>query len=142
MSGAASFCPSSRAACTAKSLDVGGLRARCPPTAAATPKPLSVSFVAAAVCLHLAFSSAAHAEVRLPPIDTDPNRCERGFTGNTIGQANAVSDKLLDLRGCKFDGKSLAGKSAPSLPSQQLGCSDARLSVERRAYGRRLVPQG
>jgi hypothetical protein len=31
--------------------------------------------------------------------------------GNTIGQANAVSDKLLDLRGCKFDGKSLAGKT-------------------------------
>ena len=41
----------------------------------------------------------------------DPLRCERGFTGNTIGQANAVSDKLLDLRGCKFDGKSLAGKT-------------------------------
>lgn len=31
--------------------------------------------------------------------------------GNTIGQANAVSDKLLDLRGCKYDGKSLAGKT-------------------------------
>jgi uncharacterized protein YjbI with pentapeptide repeats len=29
--------------------------------------------------------------------------------GNTIGQANAVSDKLLDLRGCVFDGRSLAG---------------------------------
>jgi len=41
----------------------------------------------------------------------DPNRCERGYVGNTIGQANAVSDKLLDLRGCKFDGKSLAGKT-------------------------------
>ena len=41
----------------------------------------------------------------------DPNRCERGFTGNTIGQANAVSDKLLDLRGCSFDNKSLAGRT-------------------------------
>jgi uncharacterized protein YjbI with pentapeptide repeats len=41
----------------------------------------------------------------------DPNRCERGYTGNTIGQANAVSDKLLDLRGCSFDNKSLAGRT-------------------------------
>ncbi len=31
--------------------------------------------------------------------------------GNTIGQANAVSDKLLDLRKCTFDGKSLAGRT-------------------------------
>jgi hypothetical protein len=28
----------------------------------------------------------------------DPNRCERGFDGNTIGQANGVSDKQLDIR--------------------------------------------
>ncbi len=55
------------------------------------------------------------AEFRLPPLDNgrwpvdqtqillslvadvvlhaDPNRCERGFIGNTIGQANAVSDR-------------------------------------------------
>ncbi len=31
--------------------------------------------------------------------------------GNTIGQANAVSDKLLDLRKCVFDGKSLVGRT-------------------------------
>lgn len=42
---------------------------------------------------------------------SDPNRCERAFTGNTIGQANAVSDKPLDLRGCNFDNKSLAGRT-------------------------------
>ena len=48
---------------------------------------------------------------RSPFATADPNRCERGYVGNTIGQANAVSDKLLDLRGCKFDGKSLAGKT-------------------------------
>jgi len=28
----------------------------------------------------------------------DPNRCEKGFTGNTIGQSNGVSDKVLDMR--------------------------------------------
>jgi hypothetical protein len=51
----------------------------------------------------------AHAS---PPVwRADPNRCERGYTGNTIGQANAVSDKLLDLRGCSFDNKSLVGRT-------------------------------
>lgn len=81
---------------------------------------------------------------------TDPNRCERAYTGNTIGQvcqtqqqsnacsyhisdddpccrqailpmaiayllfvaqANAVSDKVLDLRMCDFTGKDLSGKT-------------------------------
>ena len=41
------------------------------------------------------------AEIRLPPIDTDPEQMyERAFVGNTIGQANAVSDKVLDLKSC------------------------------------------
>ncbi|CAL6395594.1 unnamed protein product [Bathycoccus prasinos] len=48
-------------------------------------------------------------EVRLPPIDNDPNRCERAFVGNTIGQANAVSDKTLDLRKCQYDNVSVKG---------------------------------
>ena len=46
----------------------------------------------------------------LPP-PSDPNRCERAFTGNTIGQANAVSDRLLDLRACKLPGAKLDGKT-------------------------------
>ena len=41
----------------------------------------------------------------------DPNRCERAFVGNTIGQANAVSDKILDLRFCMLGGKDLSGKT-------------------------------
>lgn len=41
-------------------------------------------------------------QVRLPPLSQDPNRCERAFVGNTIGQANGVADKLLDLRKCNF----------------------------------------
>ncbi|KAL3151501.1 hypothetical protein ABBQ38_012500 [Trebouxia sp. C0009 RCD-2024] len=53
---------------------------------------------------------AALANARLPPVDSDPNRCERAFVGNTLGMANAVSDKLLDLRGCVYTGKNLADK--------------------------------
>ena len=41
----------------------------------------------------------------------DPNRCERGYVGNTIGQANAVSDRLLDLRKCSYKGANLSGKT-------------------------------
>jgi hypothetical protein len=65
----------------------------------------------AACVVALATPNAALAEMRLPPIDTDPNRCERAFVGNTIGQANAVSDKVLDLRKCAYDGKDLSGKT-------------------------------
>lgn len=45
------------------------------------------------------------------PLLADPNRCERGFTGNTIGQANAVSNTALDLRFCDFKGANLSGKT-------------------------------
>lgn len=48
-------------------------------------------------------------------MSNDPDRCERAFVGNTIGQANGVYDKALDLRFCdytneksKLKGKSLA----------------------------------
>ena len=40
-----------------------------------------------ATALSIAVSPAQAAGPRLPPIDRDPNRCERAFTGNTIGQA-------------------------------------------------------
>jgi len=49
------------------------------------------------------------AALKLPPLDPDPNRCEKGFTGNTIGQSNGVSDKVLDMRFCVYDGKKLEG---------------------------------
>jgi len=62
----------------------------------------------------LAPAAAAYADVRLPPISSDPNRCARVLDGNTIGQANAVSDVLLDVRQCnlknsKLDGVTLSG---------------------------------
>ncbi|KAL9312852.1 hypothetical protein ACSQ67_018304 [Phaseolus vulgaris] len=47
------------------------------------------------------------------PLSTEPNRCERAFIGNTIGQANGVYDKPLDLRQCDFTNEksNLKGKS-------------------------------
>ena len=53
----------------------------------------------------------ARAEIRLPPLDPDPERCERAFVGNTIGQANAVSDRILDLRQCNYVDKDLSTKT-------------------------------
>ncbi|CAH1445370.1 unnamed protein product [Lactuca virosa] len=53
------------------------------------------------------------ANQRLPPLSTDPERCERAFVGNTIGQANGVYDKAIDLRFCDYtnDKTNLKGKS-------------------------------
>lgn len=50
---------------------------------------------------------------RLPPLSTEPNRCERAYVGNTIGQANGVYDKPIDLRFCDYsnDKTNLKGKS-------------------------------
>ena len=72
---------------------------------------LVATSLAVTVSLSTPFGALADrgTEMRLPPIDTDPNRCERAFVGNTIGQANAVSDKTLDLRECKYDNVSVKG---------------------------------
>jgi uncharacterized protein YjbI with pentapeptide repeats len=50
---------------------------------------------------------------RLPPLSTEPNRCEKAFVGNTIGQANGVYDKAIDLRFCDYTNEksNLKGKS-------------------------------
>lgn len=55
-------------------------------------------------------------QVRLPPLSNDPERCIRAFTGNTIGQANGVADKVLDLRMCDFSNEmtNLKGKTLSS----------------------------
>jgi len=46
-------------------------------------------------------------------LSNEPNRCERAYVGNTIGQANGVYDKPLDLRYCDYtnDKSNLKGKS-------------------------------
>ncbi|KAL8050736.1 hypothetical protein ABFX02_06G099800 [Erythranthe guttata] len=60
-----------------------------------------------------AVSPVIAASQRLPPLSNDPNRCERAFVGNTIGQANGVYDKPLDLRFCDYTNEksNLKGKS-------------------------------
>ncbi|KAJ4726697.1 thylakoid lumenal 17.4 kDa protein, chloroplastic [Melia azedarach] len=60
-----------------------------------------------------AASPVIAANLRLPPLSTEPNRCERAYVGNTIGQANGVYDKPIDLRFCDYsnDQSNLKGKS-------------------------------
>ncbi|KAI4378194.1 hypothetical protein MLD38_015710 [Melastoma candidum] len=55
----------------------------------------------------------AAGQIRLPPLSTEPDRCERAFVGNTIGQANGVYDKPIDLRFCDYTNEksNLKGKS-------------------------------
>lgn len=91
---------------------------------------------ALAVATGLLATGAAHAEFRLPPIDNDPKRCERGFIGNTIGQANAVSDKLLDLRKCSFKGADLTAKvlSGALLEDADMSGSNLTEAVMSKAY--------
>lgn len=75
---------------------------------------------------------------RLPPLSTDPDRCERAFVGNTIGQANGVYDKPLDLRFCdytnektKLKGKSLA---AALMSDAKFDAADMSEVVMSKAY--------
>ncbi|KAK6926040.1 Pentapeptide repeat [Dillenia turbinata] len=66
-----------------------------------------------AACVVTAASPVIAANQRLPPLSTEPNRCEKAFVGNTIGQANGVYDKPIDLRFCDFTNEknNLKGKS-------------------------------
>ncbi|KAL1143738.1 hypothetical protein V6Z11_A11G180300 [Gossypium hirsutum] len=66
-----------------------------------------------AVCTVATASPVIAANQRLPPLSTEPNRCERAFVGNTICQANGVYNKPLDLRFCDYTNEksNLKGKS-------------------------------
>lgn len=78
----------------------------------------------------------ASAEFRLPPLDKDPLRCEKAFVGNTIGQANAVSDKILDLRFCDFKDKNLSGKTLAGALISEANLNNANMqeAVLTKAY--------
>lgn len=108
--------------------------------ASATPRSQRVQelVTGAALALSLSFAPMASAEFRLPPIDRDPARCERGFVGNTIGQANAVSDKLLDLRQCKFVGANLKAKvlAGALMSDADFSKADMKEAVLTKAYAR------
>ncbi|GAQ85405.1 hypothetical protein KFL_002330150 [Klebsormidium nitens] len=82
--------------------------------------------------------AASSSGARLPPLSTDPNRCERAYVGNTIGQANGVSDKVLDLRNCVYTGEKeqLKGKVLASalLPGANFDNADLSESIMTKAY--------
>lgn len=71
-------------------------------------------------------------------MSTDPNRCERAFVGNTIGQANGVYDKALDLRQCDYtnDKTNLKGKtlSAALMSDSKFDGADMTEVVMSKAY--------
>ncbi|CAA7399076.1 unnamed protein product [Spirodela intermedia] len=88
-------------------------------TAALPPRCFSSKALKSVTCGLLAAwvvttaSPVVAANQRLPPLSTEPDRCERAFVGNTIGQANGVYDKPLDLRFCDYTNEksNLKGKS-------------------------------
>ncbi|XP_023553432.1 thylakoid lumenal 17.4 kDa protein, chloroplastic-like [Cucurbita pepo subsp. pepo] len=83
-------------------------------------------------------SPAFAANQRLPPLSTEPNRCERAFVGNTIGQANGVYDKPIDLRFCDYTNEKsqLKGKSLAAALMSEAKFDGADLSevVMSKAY--------
>ena len=86
------------------------MRAQPKAKASAAHAKAHAKWAAAALAGAMALApTPAMAEPRLPPISSDPRRCERVFDGNTIGQANAVSDQLLDVRACKLPNSKLDG---------------------------------
>lgn len=89
-----------------------------------------------AAALLVTQATPAEAAIRLPPIDRDPKRCERAFVGNTIGQANAVSDRVLDLRECDLAKADLAGKtlSGALLVDASLQGANLQEAVLSKAY--------
>uniref|UniRef100_A0A164WV50 Glucan endo-1,3-beta-D-glucosidase n=1 Tax=Daucus carota subsp. sativus TaxID=79200 RepID=A0A164WV50_DAUCS len=80
----------------------------------------------------------AAANPRLPPLSTDPERCERAFVGNTIGQANGVYDKAIDLRFCDYTNEknNLKGKtlSAALMSGAKFDGADMTEVVMSKAY--------
>lgn len=75
---------------------------------------------------------------RLPPLSTEPNRCEKAYVGNTIGQANGVYDKPIDLRFCDYtnDKSNLKGKSlaAALMSNAKFDGADMSEVVMSKAY--------
>lgn len=71
-------------------------------------------------------------------MSTDPERCERAFVGNTIGQANGVYDKAIDLRFCDYTNEknNLKGKtlSAALMSGAKFDGADMTEVVMSKAY--------
>ncbi|KAK9724839.1 hypothetical protein RND81_05G102100 [Saponaria officinalis] len=98
----------------------------------------SVAFGLLATWAITSASPVIAAAQRLPPLSTEPDRCERAFVGNTIGQANGVYDKPLDLRMCDYtnDKSNLKGKtlSAALMVDAKFDGADMTEVVMSKAY--------
>ncbi|CAI5491232.1 unnamed protein product [Closterium sp. Naga37s-1] len=114
-----------------------------PSLAASIATAAATAICGACVAVSLATAAPALAapspsQVRLPPLSNDPARCERAFVGNTIGQANGVSDKVLDLRQCDFSGdkENLKGKTLSSalMSGANFDNADLTETVMSKAY--------
>ncbi|CAI5484580.1 unnamed protein product [Closterium sp. Yama58-4] len=114
-----------------------------PSLAASIATAAATAICGACVAVSLATAAPAIAapspsQVRLPPLSNDPGRCERAFVGNTIGQANGVSDKVLDLRQCDFSGdkENLKGKTLSSalMSGAKFDNADLTETVMSKAY--------
>ncbi|KAI9096708.1 hypothetical protein K1719_025887 [Acacia pycnantha] len=101
-------------------------------------KNLTCGILAACTVTAAAAFPVIAARQRLPPLSTEPNRCERAFVGNTIGQANGVYDKPLDLRLCDYTNEktNLKGKtlSAALMADAKFDGADMTEVVMSKAY--------
>ncbi|AED96369.1 Tetratricopeptide repeat (TPR)-like superfamily protein [Arabidopsis thaliana] len=98
----------------------------------------SIACAALCACTLTIASPVIAANQRLPPLSTEPDRCEKAFVGNTIGQANGVYDKPLDLRFCDYtnDQTNLKGKtlSAALMVGAKFDGADMTEVVMSKAY--------
>ncbi|KAF5180196.1 Thylakoid lumenal 17.4 kDa protein [Thalictrum thalictroides] len=103
-----------------------------------TIKNLACGLLAALALTTTSTPLTLAANSRLPPLSTDPNRCERAFVGNTIGQANGVYDKVIDLRFCDFTNEksNIKGKtlSAALMSDAKFDGADLTEVVMSKAY--------
>ncbi|GMY07565.1 thylakoid lumenal 17.4 kDa protein, chloroplastic [Fagus crenata] len=106
----------------------------------------SVACGVLAVWALTAASPVIAANQRLPPLSTEPNRCEKAFVGNTIGQANGVYDKAIDLRFCDYTNEksNLKGKSlaAALMSDAKFDGADMSEVVMSKAYAAGASFQG
>merc|ERR1712048_278016 len=102
-----------------------------------TQAAAAAGLAAAMAFAHGPALAVPQAEFKLPPLDPDPKHCEAAFTGNTIGQANAVSNKLLDLRKCDFKGADLKSKTLAGalLSDSSFVGADMKEAVLTKSYG-------
>ncbi|CAG9460561.1 unnamed protein product [Pedinophyceae sp. YPF-701] len=90
----------------------------------------------AALAVLGASPALADGTVKLPPISNDPERCAKGYIGNTLGMANGLSNTALDLRFCDYTGADLKSKtlSAAFMSNAKFTNADMTEATLTKAY--------